>query len=110
MDKKSSNDLAKLSVLLDVCKGDAQAALDLIARTPAGYQLALQRLKSLFNDPYAIRNELVNRLDNLEKASENSGSLMRTLTTLQTIVARLTSIGDKLDSAFIQRKLLDKFP
>ncbi|VDO20336.1 unnamed protein product [Heligmosomoides polygyrus] len=74
------------------------------------YSRAIQFLLNKYNNEEALINNLVEKLDGCTLRGQTVGEQRHLLEELQVIVAQLTEKGEEVNSAWIIKKVLTKFP
>ncbi|KAK5977842.1 hypothetical protein GCK32_003055 [Trichostrongylus colubriformis] len=103
------SNLEKLSILLSSCKGDAERALRMIPRNGSSYELAIQQLKSQFQDPRRNKTLLLRKLQALPKTGDDPRQLQNTYNDILALVTEMKRQGEAVDSTNLLQTVLSKF-
>ncbi|VDO68055.1 unnamed protein product [Haemonchus placei] len=96
--KQPYTNIAKLSILLNCCKGDAARSLQMIPRTGSSYEKAIQQLKQQYKDPKRITIQMIRQLKAMKSCPNEPRALRNNLSDIQAIIATNRRQGEVVDS------------
>ncbi|KAK6762078.1 hypothetical protein RB195_022976 [Necator americanus] len=103
-------EMVKYNYLLNALKGEARDGIRKFQVTKDNYSKTINFLLVKYNNREALINQLVERLDKSVLRSPSIKDQRHLLKQLQVIVAQLTEKGEEVNSPWLIKKVLAKFP
>ncbi|KHJ80573.1 Tas retrotransposon peptidase A16, partial [Oesophagostomum dentatum] len=103
-------ELSKFNYLLRALKGEAREAVKKFQITSNNYINVIQFLKKKYDNSEIIINHLIDRLDECRLQSASAKDQRTLLEQTQTIMNQLLRKGEQVDSSWLIKKVLSKFP
>lgn len=103
-------EMAKYNYLLNALKGEARESIKKFQVTKENYSKAINFLLNKYNNKEILVNHLVERLDSCTLRSHSVKDIRSLLEQVQVIVTQLKEKGEEINSSWLIKKVLAKFP
>ncbi|XGW27806.1 hypothetical protein V3C99_007969, partial [Haemonchus contortus] len=103
-------ELYKFNYLLNALKGEALSTIKKFQVSPENYSKAVEFLKSKYGNSEELVNRLIDRIDRMQLKSLSLRDQRVFFEEIQVIVSQLKQKGENVDSQWLLKQVLSKFP
>ncbi|VDL84271.1 unnamed protein product [Nippostrongylus brasiliensis] len=107
---QSVPDLIKFNYLINALHGEPRQAIARFQVTEGNYQKAVDFLRTKYSDREALVHQLIAKLESATSPSQSIKDQRQLLDNLQVIMSQLRDIGEQIDSQWLIKQVLTKFP